>query len=558
MAVAYSQEVISRLLLTLWIMRFATAISLVSSAGPILAAAQGEQTVLSDYDANNEKLYRVAIVGAGMAGASAALRLGSMSTPSAPISVTVFDKESAGGGRVKTVSVPLPTFPKTAAEAGAPYFFASDWCLALAMNHTNLSEARSGTSQYSIPTIALWDGESLADGLRCNDELPAYDLWWLRIFPYLPPPEWARFVAEKTLRVLSVYLQLIRTSGLSLWRYQVSAKSALAQWKAFGADGHRFEALEQGLSDVGLGAAVFRSASSYLSGIGIAQGFADHRAEPCAVGLFSQRLGQIRGLASLISTQHSRRVAIEGGMVRLVEGMIERSRADLLLNTKVVAITPGAERRYRIAVESESKTEDPVDVEFDSVIIAAPLAGGLFDSISSFQPYLSATTPEYVETHVTHFTSFSPLDPSFFGPQVNESVPEAIVSLTDQQNIQAIRQLPALFYLDPSCDDEDCDEIITQYLYRILSRGPVSNAELASMIGRGWHEGDSLEQHDITWLHRQAWPHALPKYDGQPLPGNIEVAPGLFYIGSADEVVSSLEMACRSGRNAADHVNLNT
>ena len=61
------------------------------------------------------------------------------------------------------------------------------------------------------------------------------------------------------------------------------------------------------------------------------------------------------------------------------------------------------------------------------------------------------------------------------------------------------------------------------------------------MIGR---DGGS----DFRWTHRQAWPHASSKFART----RRFLTHSLFYTSSGEEVVSSLEMSCRLGHNAAE------
>lgn len=70
---------------------------------------------------------RVAIVGAGITGASTAFRLQEITYPYSLYSVTIFERESSIGGRVKPISPSL--HDHAVLEAGATHFFADDWCV---------------------------------------------------------------------------------------------------------------------------------------------------------------------------------------------------------------------------------------------------------------------------------------------------------------------------------------------------------------------------------------------------------------------------------------------
>ena len=64
-----------------------------------------------------------------------------------------------------------------------------------------------------------------------------------------------------------------------------------------------------------------------------------------------------------------------------------------------------------------------------------------------------------------------------------------------------------------------------------------------------------LHDFGVTWLHRQAWPHAFPQSDPkQPILDNIEIAPDLYYTAALQDVVSTMEMGCRTGKNLEKHL----
>ncbi len=54
-------------------------------------------------------------------------------------------------------------------------------------------------------------------------------------------------------------------------------------------------------------------------------------------------------------------------------------------------------------------------------------------------------------------------------------------------------------------------------------------------------------------MQREEWKHAFLEYDGGgAMLDDMEIADGIFYTRVGEEVVSSLEMSCRTGRRAAD------
>jgi hypothetical protein len=99
------------------------------------------------------------------------------------------------------------------------------------------------------------------------------------------------------------------------------------------------------------------------------------------------------------------------------------------------------------------------------------------------------------------------------------------------------------------CATHDIGE---EKLYRIVSRHRIKDEELARMMDKPWRVGQRYSEAGLTWLHRQEWPQAFPRFEkGKSLPGDVEIADNLFDLGLAEGVISSMEMSCRMGRNVA-------
>ena len=128
-----------------------------SLAGPKFSSPQQSQ--------NNPP--RIAIVGAGIAGASTAFRLHEPVRPFPFLNITIYESEAVIGGRVKSISPPENR--RAVVEAGATHFFKDDWCIIAAMNNVGLKE--KGSNPLALPrTVSVWDGERLRKASQCNVE----------------------------------------------------------------------------------------------------------------------------------------------------------------------------------------------------------------------------------------------------------------------------------------------------------------------------------------------------------------------------------------------------
>ena len=144
---------------------------------------------------------RVAIIGAGTAGASTAFRLNELTKLSSSIDVTIHESEPNVGGRVKSM---CPENSPQVVEAGATQFFTQDWCLMTAMEGTGLKQQWRDT--LALPkSTGLWDGKELHTAPKCNgDPMSVWD-----------------------------HARLVWKYGLSPWRFRKTIQSALEKWKSF-------------------------------------------------------------------------------------------------------------------------------------------------------------------------------------------------------------------------------------------------------------------------------------------------------------------------------------
>jgi hypothetical protein len=236
--------------------------------------------------------------------------------------------------------------------------------------------------------------------------------------------------------------------------------------------------------------------------------------------------------------------------------MIKLSEADLHLNSQVINISPGHHRRYRLSVaHDDPSTQFPnlEYAEFDAVILAAPLQSSKID-LSDLSLRSIASLPPYVEAHVTHFTTPAAISPKFFN-LFNTSIPDDVLTTSTTSHDPDLLSLGKFIicYRRGCLPGDDCDQCDWENLYRVLSRHRMEDNDLVRMIGQQFHEGSELSDYNISWVHRQAWPHAFPRYqENHALAKEVEIAPKLFYLSSAEDVISSMEMSCRMGRNAAE------
>jgi hypothetical protein len=252
-------------------------------------------------------------------------------------------------------------------------------------------------------------------------------------------------------------------------------------------------------------------------------------------------------------------MSVDGGNSRLVERMIRLSEADIQLGSLVTAITPGFSRRYRLSISKSEPNESAKDddLEFDVIILAAPLRKNEFD-ISNLDLHQEVASNEYIETHVTHFSSSIPVSSNMSVLPLDMNIVDEKILTTsttvDHPKVLNIQRSDACFRRGclPGDDCDQCDD--DRFLYRVHSHQYLEDEDLIRMIGYDSKENKELSDYGIHFVRRRAWPHAFPRRRGAAVNiiDEIEIARDLYYLNGAESLVSSMEMSCRMGRNVAD------
>lgn len=129
-----------------------------------VVADERQQPLLSTWNGQRH----IAIIGAGVAGASTAFRLNELAGPSPFATVNIYESESNVGGRIQTIPRQPGFHP--ALEDGATSFCTDDWCLMTAMRNVGLKE--KGGNPLAVPRYSgVWDGHELATGSSATRNL---------------------------------------------------------------------------------------------------------------------------------------------------------------------------------------------------------------------------------------------------------------------------------------------------------------------------------------------------------------------------------------------------
>lgn len=461
--------------------------------------------------------FRVAIIGAGIGGASAAyeMRQSSALEPfGRNLEITVFEADSRVGGRVKSVIAWDGAHDPEHVEAGASYFYDDDECIINAVNEAglhrslnNLEYKRKGDEE-----VGVWDGKELT--LRKNSEFFPKD-WkdeWKLFFHHGTSPRKVRELGEDgRARLQRFYSGLYYNNGNL--KYSVYSSSPIGLKR--------------------------QTARQVLNANNVSSGYMVNVVEARIRGVQAKDIDGTNDLSlfrSFTSVKPRYIPRLGAANQAVIARLLRLADVNLRLNTKAYKIDHGTNGKYKILTTYNPAVHDKGLDEYDAIIIACPLRSANIEILGS---QLAEHMPEYEERHVTHFTTRDDLSPGYFDLPTSIDLPNAVYT---------IRNPDVPFYgIETSRVSQGLQGCILemQNMFRIVSEKPVSDELILKLLGK--QENVTLSQGHVEWVHRQVWPHAFPKLSNRTQPIDIELFPRIHYAGKGEEFESSLENSCRFG-----------
>lgn len=307
-----------------------------------------------------------------------------------------------------------------------------------------------------------------------------------------------------------------------------------------------FGGLHDELDRVGLGGTINSSAEKFLKALAVPDSFQTGVVEPCVEALFGLDIKQATGLHIVASTGSTRSqpLSIRFGNEELITRMLHESGARLHMDSQVTKVETGSQRRFSLTIASTNSTEQARE-EHDAVVFT----GG---SMARLQSHGSEPSLKTSQHHVTHFASDFTLasevvglelgwDPSTLFTTANSSF------LDSETRIMRLTTFPE-FYIDGSlCSwDDECDQFV--HVHRVDPRVPLSETKRRLIAGFN----EDPRSNYLIWNHTQSWNHTLPadsSHHSNTVAYQTEPEPGLLNVNS--DLISTMEMSCRMGRNAA-------
>jgi prenylcysteine oxidase / farnesylcysteine lyase len=518
---------------------------------PRLVFADNLQIPLSGTDSpdlSTPKPHRIAIIGGGAAGTSAAYHLRTFLDASPrrhvlpDINITLFETESRVGGRTTTVNALNDTQYPT--ELGGSIFVEINQILYNATRDFGLDARSAGhssavTSDYDL---GVWDGSrfvftSSSDSSRWAGYWDIAKLLW----KYGTAP--------------------IRTRNLQ--QSVIGKFLTFYDWPAF-----PFPSLQNAIEDAGLLEYVADSGYDMLKHHGVSDAFANDIVQASTRVNYAQNLAQIHSVETLVCMSTDGAMAIEGGNWQIFHELARRSGAEVKINSTIAQVTkkkgtdPDSAPTYHLT-NTDGKHTGP----YDAVVLAAPYQ---YADIDFSPPPLHVPQQiDYVLLHVTLFTSPHPLAPAFFHlpPTAQSAVPYTILTTlpastsSQETTTPEFLSISNLQTIHPRYTSANISS--PQNLYKIFSHAPLSAAFLTRLLDLPTHDSQpnpsssiaTLSSADISWYREKIWhsyPYEIPRTDFEHIRLEDEgLGKGVWYTSGIESFISTMETSALMGRNVA-------
>ncbi|GAA5876056.1 hypothetical protein JCM1840_002758 [Sporobolomyces johnsonii] len=479
----------------------------------------------------DQQVPRIAVIGAGAGGSSAAYFLGhfaKLKELGLDTLVTLYDENEYVGGR-STVIWPWqndpyeapgsvgddPTMYEAPVELGASIFVGANKNLQKAMRVFNLTYDAYGGEDGEM---AIWDGEQFvfteASGWGWG--------WWDKtkmLWRYGRSPFTVRSLVQNTVKgFLSLYSPDFVSRG---------GFSSIANFSAA----------------IGLASPAGQFANDYFGEQGVNSLFTNELIAAATTVNYGSPIDQIHGVGALVSLAATGAVSIRGGNRQIFESFVGSSGARLRLGssarvTELLKLDASNGKRAKWVVKTASGEQGGT---YDAVIIAAPYHQTGIRIVNSAAAALIPKQP-YVNLHVTFvLTNTSTPQPSYFDLPAKTSMPNMIFGTfnTASKSKPTFNSLNYLKPLPASIGSRFGEGEV--HVVKMFSSNPLDVETLNAIYGAG----------SVLKVIEKVW-KAYPKLE--PILSPADLAPvrpdeGLYYVNAFERLVSTMETETVSSFN---------
>ncbi|KAL0083019.1 Prenylcysteine lyase-domain-containing protein [Phycomyces blakesleeanus] len=468
-------------------------------ASPILCQKYtGNQLV---FQQSPEQQKRVAIIGGGAAGTSAAFWLkNAFENTDIDLHTTLYESSHRLGGR--TMTTPVKGDPALGViEVGASIFVEANHNL---MNATKQFGLNRTTLAAQKQKLGVWDGQNFLFQETGSTYWDGVKFLW---------------------RYGSSPLKANRHLDTVLERFELLYEN----------DALPYYSIEEAFEGVGIYELLNTSAQEYLeSRMGVNTIFSEEIVQSATRANYGQDIDTLHALGAMVSLAAKNSWSIQGGNFKIFEEFAERSGAEIRMETTVKKVEKIHDKQGGYTV-----TTNNGDTQiYDAVILAAPFNP---NEILELPVSTGSYVRDYKIVHVTLLAGYP--DPSYFSSTEND-VPNLIITTGNG--------LPNAF-------SKSTAPFTTFAVHRILENGE----SIVKIFSSTELKEELLDQlfYNRTWTYHQAW-NAFPVLhpntdsksswppiiiDGFENPG----LGGLIYVNAFESAISTMETQTIASKNAA-------
>ncbi|THV06108.1 FAD/NAD(P)-binding domain-containing protein [Dendrothele bispora CBS 962.96] len=436
---------------------------------------------------------RIAIIGAGAAGSSAAFWISKAQERfGVNVEIDVYERSSYVGGRSTTVYPhDDPSLPPV--ELGASIYVQSNKNMVKAAEAFNLS-TKSFTDEEG--SFGIWDGEQVI--------VQASGSWW------------------DTLKLVWRY------GVMSPRRVDSTVQDTVKQFLTlYSPQAPKWDNITDLAASFGWADAIQNTASDFFKSKGVSEQYIYEVLESSTRVNYAQNIDKIHALEGTVSMAADKATSIKDGNWRVFENFLNHSKATVYLNTSVhgVSQTTSSSRPWLV-------TSDKGSTRYRGVILAAPF----HQTGIKLPSALSSQIPEqpYVHLHVTLLTTSSPHMSSEYLNMAPNTKPPSMLLTTWNGARQGLKapEFNSISYHGKINEDE--------WVVKIFSMEAVEDEWLNSMF-----DGN------VSWVYRKEWdayPVLPPTTEFPP----VKLDTGFYYVNAFEPFISTMETETIAARNVVD------
>ncbi|OSC98850.1 hypothetical protein PYCCODRAFT_1438835 [Trametes coccinea BRFM310] len=455
---------------------------------------------------------RVAIIGAGAAGSSAAFWISKgKERYGLDVEIDVYDKNPYIGGRSITVH-PYEDDNLEPAELGASIFIKNNKNLWRAVDEFGLE--RIGFDEGVDDTMGIWDGKEFvlttSGGSLLSNWLSKVKILWR--YGWRAPTKTQDLVNTMVDRFLRLY------------------SPATPRWSN----------ISSAVSDLEWTEVVAETAAEYFDLQNIDKRWSRELVEAATRVNYGQNVDKIHALGGLVSLAPNGASSVKGGNFQIFENFIANSTASVYLNTTVKSISHFSPAGPWV-VESTAFEQPRL---YRSVILAAPFHQTNINFKASLVP-----VPEqpYVHLHVTLLSTSSPSpNATYFNLAKGSKAPTSVLTTYDGVRARggpepefnsltyhgSVRAKDGELRRNAQGDQE--------WVVKIFSEERVSDEWLQKVF-----DGK------VGWVYRKEWDAYTVLSPAVEFPP-VKLAEGLYYVNAFEPVISTMETETIAARNVVD------